>query len=71
MADLEIQFYGDDKKIPINLGEICDDSTTHITIPTPGGWKCERPNCKTDYLHKHGTYSTLETRPQYINRLWR
>ena len=42
-----------------DLAAICDDSTTHVTIETPEGWKCERPNCPTDFLHEHTTYPSL------------
>jgi hypothetical protein len=41
------------------LKNVVDDGTTHVTIKTPRGWKCERKNCKTDYKHTHGTYPTF------------
>lgn len=43
------------------LKDIVDNGTTEITVETPEGWKCERPNCPMDYLHKHGTYPSLAT----------
>lgn len=42
------------------LAKLVDDSTTYITIPTPPGWKCERPKCTTDFKHKHSTYAALK-----------
>lgn len=43
-----------------DLMDYVDDSTTHITIPTPKGWRCERPNCLSDFLHTHASYPSLE-----------
>lgn len=43
------------------LATMCDDSTMHVEIETPEGWKCERENCRIDYLHKHTTYPALAT----------
>ena len=34
---------------------IVDNGTTHITVATPKGWKCDR--CPADYLHTHTTYT--------------
>ena len=48
-----------------DLKDIVDNGTTYVTIPTPKGWRCERPNCPTDFLHTHGTYPSL-TQKQYI-----
>lgn len=41
------------------LGEIVDNSTTVVTIPTPKGWKCDRKGCTADYKHSHGTFAGL------------
>ena len=43
-----------------SLKDICDDGTQVVEIQTPEGWKCPRENCKMDYLHTHGVYSTLK-----------
>lgn len=48
-----------------DLEKLVDDGTTVVTIATPKGWRCERPNCAMDYLHTHGTYSTLKEK-QYV-----
>lgn len=40
-----------------DLEKIVDDSTTHVTVPTPKGWKCRRKNCPTRFKHTHSTYS--------------
>lgn len=37
-----------------------DDSTTHITIPTPEDWKCDRKGCRIDYYHYHSTFNCLK-----------
>jgi len=37
-----------------------DDSTTHITIPTPEDWKCDREGCLVDYVHYHSTFTCLK-----------
>lgn len=42
-----------------DLGKIVDDSTTHVTVPTPEGWQCSKENCTVDWFHTHGTYPSL------------
>lgn len=50
-----------DPPLPLELlDKLVDNGTTVVTIPTPKGWKCDRKGCKADYLHSHGTYSTLK-----------
>ncbi len=44
------------------LEKIIDNGTTHITIPTPKGWRCERKNCRTMFKHTHSTYSILNAK---------
>lgn len=44
----------------LDLLDKVDNGTTHITIETPDGWKCERKGCVFDFTHTHGTYSTLQ-----------
>lgn len=41
------------------IKDLVDDGTTFVEIPTPEGWKCSREGCTTDYLHTHGTYTSL------------
>lgn len=43
----------------MGLKDLVDDSTTHVTIPTPKNWKCKRDNCSTLFKHTHGTYPSL------------
>lgn len=43
-----------------DLAKIVDDGTVHVTVETPAGWKCSRPNCHVDYRHEHSGYSTLD-----------
>ena len=38
-----------------------DDSTTHVTVATPKGWKCKRKGCITGFLHEHSTYPALKS----------
>ncbi len=40
-----------------------DNGTMHVTVETPDGWKCDKPNCTTDFLHKHATYDCLYPKP--------
>lgn len=51
-----------------DLKDIVDDGTTVVTIPTPEGWRCERPNCSTDFLHTHTTYSVLDKKYIFYRR---
>ncbi len=33
-----------------------DDHIVYKEVATPDDWKCERENCKDDYMHIHSTY---------------
>ena len=48
------------------LKDMVDDSTTHVTVATPPGWRCKRASCKTEYLHSHGTYTSLEKKYVFL-----
>lgn len=43
-----------------DLLKLVENGTSHITIETPEGWRCEREGCRIDYLHSHGTYPSLK-----------
>lgn len=40
----------------VTMHFLCDDTTTHVTVATPEGWKCKQAGCEVDYLHCHSTF---------------
>ena len=50
-------------KLLHELAGIVDNGTTHVTVETPEGWKCDKPNCPTVFYHKHSTYDCLDPKP--------
>lgn len=43
----------------MEIKDSVDDGTTHVEIPTPDSWVCERKGCEIDYKHSHGTFPSL------------
>lgn len=58
--DERIQFYEDKFGGDFSgVEHLANDSTTHITVPTPEDWKCNREGCRIDYYHEHGIFPCL------------
>lgn len=55
-----IQFY-DDGNISLHIpSKLVDNGTTDVAVETLEGWKCERENCRIDFIHSHGIYDSLK-----------
>lgn len=43
--------------VPIEIKEV--RGMLYVTVPTPPGWKCERPDCTITFKHRHTAEADL------------